>query len=196
MPLCLSLAPWHGPSSSLYFLRRWGWRGHGRGSCLLIRGSALCQPVVGWGGVWRFGWVCEAIERKAAESHDSCWCQSVQISYGVWLGKKSSFYLSPMKKKKKKCLDFSFCTHSLFFYLKCAPCSFVPLISLVFNPSFFTRSRPRRPPLRTPDALRQCPWGRCPQWAGERSSAIYTPSPSCPTVLCVSAQREEKYNGC
>lgn len=160
--------------------------------CVSLGGGGLGRGVAVWVGV-RGDW---------KKSCRITWQLLVPISADIlrsltW--KKSTFYLKKKQKKspiKKKCLDFSFCTHSLFFYLKCAPCSFVPLISLVFNPSFFTRSRLRRPRLRTPDALRQCPWGRCPQWAGERSSVIYTPSPSCPTVLCVSAPREEKHNGC
>lgn len=73
---------------------------------------------------------------------------------------------------------------------------FPPLVSLIFSSSppsgSFTRSRLGRPPLRTPAPLRRCQGGQCPQWAGERSSAIGTPSLSCPTVLCVSVGKKER----
>lgn len=60
------------------------------------------------------------------------------------------------------------------------------------SPCSFTRSRLPRLRLRTPGLLHQYPWGQCPRWADERSSAIYIRSLSCPTVPCVSVQRGEK----
>lgn len=131
---------------------------------------------------------------------DSCWCQSVQISYGVRLG-KSTFYLEK-KSHLKKVSWFFFFTLSLLLYLKCAPLSFYFIffqISTSFfflfffrSPCSFTRSRLPRLRLRTPGLLHQYPWGQCPRWADERSSAIYIRSLSCPTVPCVSVQRGEK----
>lgn len=104
--------------------------GRGRGCRLLIKGSALGP----WGvaGAARVGW-----KKSCRITDDSCWCQSVQISYGVWLGRgEKHFLLKKKKSHEKKCLDFSFLTHSVFLYLylKCALCSLVPLLSLVFNP--------------------------------------------------------------
>uniref|UniRef100_A0A3P8SGP1 Myg1 exonuclease n=1 Tax=Amphiprion percula TaxID=161767 RepID=A0A3P8SGP1_AMPPE len=54
--------------------------------------------------------------------------------------------------------------------------------------TFQNRSRLPRHRLQTPGLLRQYPWGQCPQWADERSSAICIRSLSCPTVPCVSVQ--------
>lgn len=102
---------------------------HRRGCCL---GVVLCI----WEGVGLLGGGASRLKEKL-QNHR--WQLLVPISADIlrsltW--KKSTFYLKKKKKSPiKKCLDFSFCTHSLFLKLKCAPCSFVPLISLFFDPS-------------------------------------------------------------
>lgn len=113
---------------------------------------------------------------------------------------KSTFYLEKKSHFKKSVLIFLFHSFSPLHHLKWAPLSscfsfffFLQISTSSFlSPRFFTRSRLRRLLLRTPDPLHQYPWGQCPRWADERSSAICIRSLSCPTVLCVSVQREGK----
>lgn len=165
---------------------------------------AVQKGVEGEEGVrWGLGLVGDGV--RADWKH--CWMNHrwqllVPISADIlrsltW--KKSTFYLKkvPFKKSVLIFLFFTLSPSSLskvcssFIVFLC-----LLLISLLFNPSVFTRSRLRRLPLRTPDLLRQCQRGQCPQWADERSSVICIRSLSCPIVPCVSVPKEGKWSSC
>ena len=180
-------------------------------------GWVCCSPTLKTWGLFlgeyvrRNGWAGQG--RGGGVDWKQCWMKSQttvaganQCRYPTEFDlEKSTFYLEKKSHFKKKCLDFSF---SLFLSSPSSEVgsSFILVFFLFFSSNFhfsflfyisipsrfFTRSRLRRLPLRTPDPLHQYPWGQCPRWADERSSAICIRSLSCPTVPCVSVQREGK----